>query len=958
MSKIIEAIMALNERTCMMYPDYNFIKAAEAIPSHDTDNDLLPDLLIGLTIEITRDGEVIYSFFIAESSISTELTRGMMLKTEEVDIIMNVLKTKEKPEDLTFISPVIYEDAEPGKITLKSFSLSEDSDILPETDGVYKYTVTDKDDALAISITGDSGVYNTDFKKAFVHTTEQIEGKSIAVLYPIPPLFDGIIYNGNEYKRLNDAFNEKAEGKPYSGIGLRCVFDLDSEYYSSKYVNEGIIDITNWPILDDKYFIDHYFVRAHEDIISEVRHSSGWLENLQNKHGYDLLERTVYTVRVIIPGVDGDDGIITIAETIELETEYGFNSGDILSESNMEKIQEAAKNVDSKYDILVGNIVQDYYNNTLILVAAIRGAVRSRATDDKSSEITFMDTRINNKGTLYTYTLNDLRTITVKRNEKGIITDYVSDGIPKDTIQLISPITNAIMIKGVDVDIIGSFILDELFSGIPFDGIWFDGSTKTVDISHWSLCHVKSLNGIFSDFVMRSLKCNYKDAPLDNICIMDELCRCCTSLKNVELTSLPFNIKSIDNAFAGCKSLSEMIISDVILDVNSLNGLFNGCSSPGGVEAQIYINNNGTDSPNIESFTDTFTNVLSMQITTNNDTLFSVACNSYLRWYCDDGNEHGYTTCEYGSVSNTFEIQPRRTTSRLESIVPLICSGVGGSSFTIASSAIGPNVDYPGENITIRSINFVDVTNNTTFSYQSSEELSYITDILPDINTDDDINAFKSALVDAFSNKDLENGIIVETLPDHYQTVLNKSETITLRCCPVGSTNNPYEFDEVLHKFVFDYSSVSDAFEPPFRRPMLITKDSEEVTLGMLDLDLNSMVNDAIRSAQPISGEIADYTHWDTITYLTTTVIEQTLGSDQNGNEVNTIIAPHVNDSILDAMVEKIDGIDNGSLKLYTYTNINGDVQGNQPTYQPITDCPSKINGMQGYVIECKKAVT
>ena len=219
MSKIIEAIMALNERTCMMYPDYNFIKAAEAIPSHDTDNDLLPDLLTGLTIEITRDGEVIYSFFIAESSISTELTRGMMLKTEEVDIIMNVLKTKEKPEDLTFISPVIYEDADPGKITLKSFSLSEDSDILPETDGVYKYTVTDKDDALAISITGDSGVYNEDFEKAFVHTTEQIEGKSRAVLYPIPPLFDGIIYNGNEYKRLNDVFNEKAEGKPYSGIG-------------------------------------------------------------------------------------------------------------------------------------------------------------------------------------------------------------------------------------------------------------------------------------------------------------------------------------------------------------------------------------------------------------------------------------------------------------------------------------------------------------------------------------------------------------------------------------------------------------------------------------------------------------------------------------------------------------------------------------------------------------------
>ena len=72
MSKVIEAIMALNERTCMMYSDHDFIKAEDADPTHDNDADGLPDLISGsMTFEITDvDGET-FSVVLSETSITT-----------------------------------------------------------------------------------------------------------------------------------------------------------------------------------------------------------------------------------------------------------------------------------------------------------------------------------------------------------------------------------------------------------------------------------------------------------------------------------------------------------------------------------------------------------------------------------------------------------------------------------------------------------------------------------------------------------------------------------------------------------------------------------------------------------------------------------------------------------------------------------------------------------------------
>ncbi len=1151
MSKIIEAIMALNERTCMMYPDYDHIKVSDAIIDIDGDKNLLPDLLTGLTIEIIRDSEVLYSFSIAESSISGKLTRGMMLTSTDIDTIMTMLKQKSPPGEYTFISPVIYEETEPGKVTLKSFSLQGQYDILPESDGLYKYTVIDDAMRFAVSITGDSNVYNSDFTKAFITSEEETSKGRIPILYPIPPLFDGIIYDGKEYKRLNVAFEEKSKDKRYSRIGLQPVFDLNYDYYNSRQIKDGIIDITKWDLKDDMHFIVQYFVRAHEDIISKVRYDKNWYDKLGHG-GFEIIERPVYTVQLTIPGnIDP----ITIAKNVELITEYGFEVNKPLSEENMDMIKAAVEKALSgqSINILISDIVQeyDYKDNILTLVAAINDTA-SRATEEGPLKKYFTDTRTNKYGTLYTYTLNGT-VITVKRiDAQTMLADYGLGGTYSDTISLISPITNAIYYNGNEVaETYPTFVLNELFSNmtidasirtadishwkldavnsaanmfmgcskdinveygtnfsdkfiskfanelyirlisrdgdeenkraittdaysfsinssltsseidvcksvitdwlvskdygdkvysytetVPYlisddkayvrsffdtiltaayiDSYTYDMTTETnrpnsivmsvkadenisistpplmepvymyrnetgfvggnltvdysklaagsklngeVDISHWSLCGVTSLNGAFSDCIsMTTLKCNHKDSASLNYCDMDALCSGCASLEKIELTSLPFNIMSVDNAFAGCESLSEVIISGVTLDVNSLNGLFNGCSYNGGVDVRIYTK--GSEGQQVKSFTDTFTNVTSMQIKTNNENLFSEERVNHLRWYYDDGTDHGYTTCENDSNSNTIKIGSCESTSRFESVVPIICSGT--DAFKIASSSIGPNVDYPGEDITIENIVFANVISDTLSTFSCSSALSYISDILPNIN------AFESTLISALNNEYSENGFIVETLPDHYQTVLNKTETITLRYCPVdgneSDNTNPYKYTN--SKFVFDYSYMSDAFDPPFRRPMLITK-----TDGISELTLSEpseINNEAIKNVLPINHKIADYTHWDTMTYLTTSVIEQTFGSSYGEDPVTTIIAPHVNSAIL-TEIEKVIGARNGgTLNLYTYTdidnlyntqNIDESDESVKPKYDDIVECPSKINGMQGYSIVIEKTI-
>ncbi len=146
MSKIVEAIIALNERTCMMYPDHEFIKAADAIPSHDTNCDMLPDLLSRrLTIEITGNDGTVCSFSVPESKLSTDLIRGNMLTSGEIDILIERFKTSEVTlSNPIFISPIIYEDAKNTKVILRYFPLEDRTNILPTTDGLYTYTVNEK----------------------------------------------------------------------------------------------------------------------------------------------------------------------------------------------------------------------------------------------------------------------------------------------------------------------------------------------------------------------------------------------------------------------------------------------------------------------------------------------------------------------------------------------------------------------------------------------------------------------------------------------------------------------------------------------------------------------------------------------------------------------------------------------------------------------------------------------
>ena len=1152
MSKVIEAIMALNERTCMMYPDHNFIKAESADPTHDKDDDGLPDLMSGLTFEITDVDGGPYSVVLSETSITTSLRRGNILTSGEIDVLVDAFNRSDiRPNEHMFISPVIYENGETNKVGLRSFQLEDYSTaILPATDGLYKYIVSDYPESLEIKIEGKPESYENTFVDVF--TTGMFDDMT-PLLYPIPPLLDGIIYDNEEFKRLSDVI--KNSGKESNGFGLCKLFDIERKGVW-ELVSGAIIDIKHWPV-DDIKLIDGYIVRAPESIISAVV-CDDMLCSL-GSYQYEILERPVYTVCINNGGEP-----ITIAEDIELDTEYGFDSGDILSQENMNRIKVAAENAFSErsINILIGNIVQEYThkNNTLTLVAAINNTTQ-RATEDASSEITFTDTRTNDKGTLYTYTFNGTA-ITVKRTSAQTMEDYIPVRIVDNSVQLISPITNAIIINGNAVDETSpSFILDGLFSGLSFKDMakitvdishWkletvssavdmFMGCTDSdgndikvtydtnfsdifisnfanklcirlippegeprmleaistnaysfslnqsltssdidvcksvvtgwlaaaeyynrnifsytetvpylisddkayirsffdadltsasidtytynmtttatnrldviamsvkategadvsipplmepvymylnetgfvdgklaidysklaagsklngeVDISHWSLCGVTSLNDAFSDCVsMTSLKCEHKDTDsLNGSCDMSALCSGCASLEKIELTSLPFNIRSVDNMFAGCEYLSEVIISDVTLDVNSLDGLFNGCSSPEGVDVQIYINNINKNSP-VDSFTDTFTNVLSMTIKTTGDDespLFKGAVSNNLRWYYDDGREyHGFTSCIYVKMSNVFEVRPCVTVSRDTSTVSSIPTD---REPQYASTSIGPDVNYTGMDVpTIKTIELVD--NDSIIASIDDCSLEYVTDIL-------NCSVSYMELLSELVKNDLISDMLIETLPDNYLMVVKNSNTIKLRQSAVGS-EYPYSIqsggEDGTVDISIDYTKLGDLpiTNPPLRRPVYVNSVCKIVNVNIVGSSLqetNIIASDDNGEHRPIVNGIADYTHWDTERYLTSDVVEQLFSSDGNDNTlVNTIVAPHVNSSIMSAINYRINVTGNGAkLNLYTYTNINGDVPEDQYTYPLITKRPLKINGMQGYLIKPNQA--
>ena len=1154
MSKVIEAIMALNERTCMMYPDHEFIKAEDAYPTHDNDDDGLPDLTSGLTFEVTDDTGETYSVVLSETSIVRSLKRGNILTSDEINTLIDAFNHSDiRPSNRTFISPVIYDNGDTDKVGLKSFQLEDYSTaVLPATDGLYNYNVTEWNKMLQIKIEGNLDSYRDTFIKAFV--TGMANDNKTLLIYPIPPLLDGIIYDKKEFKRLNNVIEDNYD--EFNGIVLNKMFDIKREG-AWESISGAIMNINHWPV-DDIEIIDGYFVRAPESIISEVVCD----DKLREFHSqYEILERPVYTVCIY----NNSGEPITIAENIALDTDYyGFKENESLSPENMEKIYtNLLQSITGS--ILIGNVIYDYDHatNTITLVAATNNSMATVA-ERGSNDIVFMDTRLTgyNDLPLYTYTVTDTK-ITVNRNEDIENIDAYALDTRNEAISLISPITNAIIVTQDNTPALStSLVLDGLFedmtvgngittvsishwkfgtecsvkdmfanwkdadgntvfaecdvefvnasiskpanklsieltvretgeggdatyktttitdiepvsdgaewdtqftltdiisdnaieacksavinylislnsdwSGtakyvcmetIPYvitDGVAYirgfivktnaatvyiepynyvlnelgqDSLTMTVsvtdkssyesvqtpplknpictlcsdtetaqglvinytnlaqgsglngevDISHWSLRNVKSLDGAFSGCnSMTKLICEHHDTDWIGSCDMNGLCSACTSLESVVLDSLPFGIKSIDNAFAGCEKLQNVLISGVSLNTISFDGLFNGCSCNSGVDVQIYNN----EPQRVVSFIDTFTNVLSMNIKTNNEYLSYDIQN--IGWYFDDttNNKHGFNTCKY--KSEQYIISPFTSCTRDTSIASLM--EYSEDMTYISSTSIGPDVDYTGSNVqSIETITLVDAINNKSTTIPLTTGLSYTDDIL--------------ALTDnyqiALKNVGLSDGVIIETLPDHYQTVLNNSNTITLRYCVPGDAitddeSPPYiiiDADQVA----FDYSKIGNGnFNPPFRRPMLINSDDIE-TITLISPDIINTY--AIRGAQPIYNRIVDYTHWDTKTYLTKSVIENIFGSDEHNSALpHIIIAPYISDPMIECIMTIIERMSNFTeITLYTYNDINnsatsnGETDGSTNNYAEVTTFPTKINGMPGYLIK------
>jgi hypothetical protein len=119
-------------------------------------------------------------------------------------------------------------------------------------------------------------------------------------------------------------------------------------------------------------------------------------------------------------------------------------------------------------------------------------------------------------------------------------------------------------------------------------------------------------------------------------------------------------------------------------------------------------------------------------------------------------------------------------------------------------------------------------------------------------------------------------------------------------------------------------------------------------------------MSDYIRGAQPIyKNGIVDYTHWDTETYLTTSVIENIFGSnDHNSTLPHTIIAPYVSTGIIEGIVKTIESMNNiTEITLYTYSDINSETSSDETgsstnNYAEVTTSPTKINGMRSYLIK------
>jgi hypothetical protein len=137
---------------------------------------------------------------------------------------------------------------------------------------------------------------------------------------------------------------------------------------------------------------------------------------------------------------------------------------------------------------------------------------------------------------------------------------------------------------------------------------------------------------------------------------------------------------------------------------------------------------------------------------------------------------------------------------------------------------------------------------------------------------------------------------------------------------------------------------------------MLINSEGiQRITLS--DSDMN--MSDYIRGAQPIYNRIVDYTHWDTETYLTTSVIDNIFGSSHNHDTLpHTIIAPYVSTGIIKHIIEKTESMSNiTKITLYTYSDINSETSSDETgsstnNYAEVENAPIKINGMQGYVIK------
>ncbi len=757
---------------------------------------------------------------------------------------------------------------------------------------------------------------NTDINDIGRYTLEKY-GEEISLISPIT---NAIIVTQGDSIALSDS------------LVLNALFE-------GMTVNSGIknVVISHWKFGDECSVKDMFAGWKDEDgnavsVNCDVGFIDATISKIANKLSIELTvyktgtnDRVTHTIPVI-------HEINPTSDSDKLDTQFTLNdniSGDTIDACRSEVIMQLR---DTDEDLMKGEIYM--YMETIPYVIT-EGVAYIRCFI-----VTSKEARVYNEPYAYVITIGDgdLLEMTVSVDKSA----YKSVRTPP----LKNPICRLYGAAGTDSEQGLAINYTNLAQGSRLNG--------EVDISYWSLRNVISLDGAFSDCIsMTKLIYEHNDTYQEEKCNMNNLCRACTSLESVVLDSLPFNIESIDDAFIGCENLQNVLISGVDINTKSFNGLFNGCSYNDGVNVRIY--NDNSDSCQVNSFIDTFTNVLSMNIKTNDNDIFHAAQN--ISWYFDDitNNRHGFNRYEYKVEQS--DIRPVISCSRDTSIASIMESSADITR--IDSTSIGPDLDYTGRNVqSITKITLIDATcENENKNIELTTGLSYIDHVL----------ALSGDYQAVLNNAGLSDGVIIETLPDRYLTVLNNSDTITLRYCVPGDNievetiSPPYIINNYTDQVIFDYAKIDNGdFNPPFRRPMRINSEGiQTITI----VDPVEERSEYIRKVRPIYKGIVDYTHWDTETYLTKSVIENIFYSSNDDTLPHTIIAPYVSTAIIGDIIESIESKNNFTkITLYTYSDINGETSSDETgsstnNYAEVTTCPRKINGMQGYVIECNKVV-